>query len=179
MAVIKKIASNKYWWRFGEKGTIVRCWGGDVNWCNHCGKQIAISQNIKNTTAIWSIWYILLDIYPKKIKALIKEDIYQFSFKSICRTFLSSPHVCHQWSTSALFCIIIQLLIQCMCRSIVSLELCTQIWGSFSLITFPFGASLVAQRLKCLPGMQETQVQSLGQEDPLEKEMATDSRTLA
>ena len=28
------------------------------------------------------------------------------------------------------------------------------------------GASLVAQRLKCLPGMQETQVQSLGQEDP-------------
>ena len=40
-------------------------------------------------------------------------------------------------------------------------------------------ASLVAQRLKHLPGMWETQVQSLGQEDPLEKEMATHSSTLA
>ena len=28
--------------------------------------------------------------------------------------------------------------------------------------------SLVAQRLKCLPAVQETRVQSLGQEDPLE-----------
>ena len=39
-------------------------------------------------------------------------------------------------------------------------------------------ASLVAQRLKHLPGMWETWVQSLGQEDPLEKEMATRSSTL-
>ena len=39
---------------------------------------------------------------------------------------------------------------------------------------FPFlRASLVAQRLKHLPAMQETWVQSLGQEDTLEKEMAT------
>ena len=36
-------------------------------------------------------------------------------------------------------------------------------------------ASLVAQRLKRLPGMRETQVLSLGWEDPLEKEMATHS----
>ena len=40
-------------------------------------------------------------------------------------------------------------------------------------------ASLVAQRLKHLPGMQETQVRSLGWEDPLEKEMATHFSTLA
>ena len=33
--------------------------------------------------------------------------------------------------------------------------------------------SLVAQRLKHLPAMRETQVRSLGWEDPLEKEMAT------
>ena len=33
------------------------------------------------------------------------------------------------------------------------------------------GASLVAQRLKHLPPMWETQVRSLGREDPLEKEM--------
>ena len=40
-------------------------------------------------------------------------------------------------------------------------------------------ASLVAQRLKRLPLMQETWVQSLGREDPLEKEMATHSSILA
>ena len=36
----------------------------------------------------------------------------------------------------------------------------------------PSWTSLVAQRLKRLPAMQETQVQSLSWEDPLEKEMA-------
>ena len=40
-------------------------------------------------------------------------------------------------------------------------------------------ASLVAQRLKRLPGMRETWVRSLGWEDPLEKETATHSSTLA
>ena len=40
-------------------------------------------------------------------------------------------------------------------------------------------ASLVAQMVKCLPAMQETQVQSLGQEDLLEEEIATDSNILA
>ena len=43
----------------------------------------------------------------------------------------------------------------------------------------PFWASLVAQRLKRLPAMQETWVRSLGWEDPLEKEMATHSSILA
>ena len=37
----------------------------------------------------------------------------------------------------------------------------------------------MAQRLKRLPAMQETWVQSLGQEDPLEKEMVTHSSILA
>ena len=40
-------------------------------------------------------------------------------------------------------------------------------------------SSLVAQRLKHLPPMRETRVRSLGQEDPLEKEMATHSSILA
>ena len=40
-------------------------------------------------------------------------------------------------------------------------------------------ASLVAQMVKNLPAMQETWVQSLGQEDPLEKEMAIHSSTFA
>ena len=38
--------------------------------------------------------------------------------------------------------------------------------------------SLVAQMVKCLPTMWETQVQSLGQDDLLEKEMATHSSIL-
>ena len=40
-------------------------------------------------------------------------------------------------------------------------------------------ASLVAQKVKNLPTMQKTQIQSLGQEDPLEKEMPTHSSILA
>ena len=38
---------------------------------------------------------------------------------------------------------------------------------------------LLAQRIKHLPAMQETQVQSLGWEDPLEKGIATYSSLLA
>ena len=40
-------------------------------------------------------------------------------------------------------------------------------------------ASLVAQMVKNLPAMQEMQVQSLSQKDPLEKGMATQSSILA
>ena len=40
-------------------------------------------------------------------------------------------------------------------------------------------ASLVAQMIKNLPAMQETWVQSIGWEDPLEKGMATHSSILA
>ena len=48
-------------------------------------------------------------------------------------------------------------------------------------IMFPshFIASLVAQVIKRLPALQETQVRSLGREDPLEKAMATHSSILA
>ena len=38
-----------------------------------------------------------------------------------------------------------------------------------------YWASLVARRLRSLPVMRETQVRSLGQENPLEEEMATHS----
>ena len=41
------------------------------------------------------------------------------------------------------------------------------------------GASLVAQMVKNLPAMQETQVLSLGWEDPLEEGMTTHSSILA
>ena len=45
--------------------------------------------------------------------------------------------------------------------------------------TYTTKASLVAQMMKSLSAMQETQVQSLGQEDPLEKRMASHSSILA
>ena len=52
------------------------------------------------------------------------------------------------------------------------MDKCLEYWPSV-------WASVVAQRLKCLPAMQETWVPSLGREDPLEKEMATHSSILA
>ena len=44
---------------------------------------------------------------------------------------------------------------------------------------FLLRASLISKSVKNLPAMQETEVQFLGQEDPLEKEMATHSSILA
>ena len=50
----------------------------------------------------------------------------------------------------------------------------------FQLLCFCyFLTSLVAQMVKRLPTMQETRVQSLSREDPLEEEIATHSSTLA
>ena len=49
---------------------------------------------------------------------------------------------------------------------------------TFTFTVYP-GASLVAQMAKNLPAMQETQLWSLGGEDPLEKRMATHSSILA
>ena len=62
-------------------------------------------------------------------------------------------------------------------------------WGQLTkgFLIFPFGllflfllgAFMVAQMVKNLPAVQETWVQSLGQEDPLEKDMATHPSILA
>ena len=43
------------------------------------------------------------------------------------------------------------------------------------MIMVQYGKNLVAQMVKNLPAMQETQIQSLGREDPLEKGKATHS----
>ena len=48
-----------------------------------------------------------------------------------------------------------------------------------TLVLYTCQASLVAQMVKRLPTKRETQVRSLGWEDPLEKEMATHSNSLA
>ena len=51
--------------------------------------------------------------------------------------------------------------------------------SSLDVCTLYQGTSLIAQSVKNLPAMQETQVRSLGWEDSLEKEMATHSSILA
>ena len=57
---------------------------------------------------------------------------------------------------------------------------CQYLWNiALTFFLLLSRASLVAQRLKCLPARRETWVQSLGREDPLEKEMATHSSILA
>ena len=48
----------------------------------------------------------------------------------------------------------------------------------FLKVDLAHGASLIAQSVKNLPAMQETWVQYLGREDPLEKEMAIHSSIL-
>ena len=58
-------------------------------------------------------------------------------------------------------------------------ELCNFTLLSLCLFVCIYGASLVAQTVKRLPAMRETRVLFLGQEDPLEKEMAIHSSTLA
>ena len=52
-------------------------------------------------------------------------------------------------------------------------------WFLIYSVLYELRASLVAQRLKRLPAKWETWVRSLGQEDSLEKEMATHSSILA
>ena len=51
--------------------------------------------------------------------------------------------------------------------------------GNYYELCWSHQASLVAQTVKNLPAVLETQVQSLGQEDPLDKGMTTHSSTLA
>ena len=88
-----------------------------------------------------------------------------------------------------------QLLFHCLFRAVLSRFSCVQLFATVRtvacqaplsmlallLLTLKVldSPSLVAQMAKNLPVMQETQVQSLGQEDPLEKGIATHSSILA
>ena len=73
---------------------------------------------------------------------------------------LHPPHICHIFP-----------------HTMSSLRIETKLYFRFQPYTFK--VSLVAQAVKSLPAILETQVRSLGQEDPLEKEMVTHSSILA
>ena len=64
-------------------------------------------------------------------------------------------------------------------QTYVSKDLLINIQFEQLYLVTTYNSSLVAQRLKRLPAMQETWVWSLGWEDSLEKEMATHSSILA
>ena len=81
-------------------------------------------------------------------------------------TYLSLPQVPLLKDDSVVYACMSACGCVCMC---VCVCVCIYIWQ----------ASLVAQPVKKLPAMQETWVRLLGQEDPLEKEMATHSSMLA
>ena len=78
-----------------------------------------------------------------------------------CASFITPQHELGSLQAASLFSNSLPL-----ARYGLKLELCTR-------------ASLVAQKVKNPPAVQETQAQSLGWEDPLEKGMATHSRILA
>ena len=61
--------------------------------------------------------------------------------------------------------------------SLVSVQSWSRVTGSYRKVIV--NVSQVAQTVKNVPAMQDTQVRSLGQEDPLEEEMATHSSILA
>ena len=61
---------------------------------------------------------------------------------------------------------------------IIHYTLCYTIYAIWYTL-LGMSASLTAQTVKCLSTMRETRVRFLGWEDPLEKEMATHSSTLA
>ena len=60
------------------------------------------------------------------------------------------------------------------CSESPSVKLCLNVSFYWSIL-----ASLVAQKVKRMPAMQETRVRSLGRKDPLQEGMATQSRILA
>ena len=59
------------------------------------------------------------------------------------------------------------------------IKILRSLWDGTAYVGEQLWASLVAQMVKNPTALQETQVQSLGQEDPLEKGMATHSSILA
>ena len=82
--------------------------------------------------------------------------------------------ICNYLSQIYCFLPSVGMFLASVCLTLISSLVCL----SFCLIEV-FVASLVAEKVRNLPAIQETQVQSLGPEDPLEKGMATHFSILA
>ena len=108
-------------------------------------------------------WFSVIGVFLSALQAII------IAWKCLWKETCSSPYI-QCWSQN------IQALWE---ESQLILLLPVEMEDWISLHFCWFGASLVAQMVKNLPAMQETRVQSLRQEDPLEKGMATHFRILA
>ena len=144
-------------------------WYGDKNSAYFIGQWWEVNEVIHvKFLAYWLIqskWSINVSLYYKHSRVLHYPTSAYFSsfFDCSFHSFqLFWAFICSSISFS-LFCLQAMLLI---------------FFVEFSSLTFP-RASLVAQLVKNLPAVQETQVWFLGREDPLEKEMATHSGILA
>ena len=120
---------------------------------------------------MWSDWLVFCDCGFQSVYPLMEKD------KRLIGSFLMGET---DWGVNWVF----QLLMGGAMLSKFLIQFSVDGWGCVSSLLFIWGqtmvgASLVAQRVKCLPTMLETWVRSLGQEDPLEKEMAAHSRMLA
>ena len=121
--------------------------------------------------AMW-LWCMVLFIYCWIRFANILSRIFLFIYiKAVARSFFFSVVSFSGFS------------IRVMVTLLHSNFLMILIWFSFlwNAICYHFKKSnnILAQTVKRLPAMRETRVQSLGQEDPLEKEMASQSCILA
>ena len=124
---------------------------------------------------------------PYKMITTIKFSYLLSVYKAITLYLLLSPT--HFTSSPTLLCSGKHLFVLCiydsvpvlLCFSLLFFWDTTYRWNIFVFLCLTYFSctSLVAQRLKRLPPMQETRVRSLGQEDPLEKEMAIHSSILA
>ena len=95
---------------------------------------------------------------------------------------VEQPRSCESYTVCWFICLFTQLFTKVPSSSLRVSKNCVAntSWSlNFGLLLIKCWTSLVAQRVKWLPSMQETWVWSLGGEDPLEKEMATHSSILA
>ena len=83
------------------------------------------------------------------------------------------------WSVYEVPGTVLRSLEQCLAHNAISLCYYCYSFAFLKMWIIPTVSSLVAQTIKNLPAMQETQVQSLGWEDPSEKKMTAHSSILA
>ena len=111
----------------------------------------------------WCIIFVLLPAFVNPFQLVCLDNSTSWLSSRQIILLLVSLTLCHWWFNCHFFFSV---------NFIVFLKY-SFFHSVFVLIVWVYWASLVAQMVKNPPAMQKTQVRSLGQEDPLEKRMAT------